>query len=456
MNKNRLDILQINAFDVYGGAEKIAWELFKAYQQRGHGSWLAVGRKLTQDDHVLEIPKTLRPVPWARLCQGLHDRLIGNGNRTQALARLCGWLRIMAQGIPAIQHELGWEDFNFPGARKMLQLTPQRADIIHAHNLHANYFDLRYLPGLSHAVPLIVHLHDAWLLSGHCAHSFECDRWIIGCGTCPDLTIYPGIKRDATAWNWRRKKKIYARSRLYIATPCNWLMDKARKSMLMTGAQGCRVIPNGVDLAVFHPGEKQAARAELGIDQAAKVLLFAAHGIRDNIWKDYHTLRKAVALTDAHLQEGGITFIALGEDAPPERIGTAEVCFVPPQQDPRRVACYYRAADIYVHAARADTFPNTILESLACGTPVIATAVGGIPEQIIEGVTGFLVAPGDSMAMAHKMAYLLNSPDVRLRMGQAAAEDAKARFNLDKQASKYIQWYQEIIDQQKKRIKANC
>jgi glycosyltransferase involved in cell wall biosynthesis len=338
----------------------------------------------------------------------------------------------------------------------MLQLTPQRADIIHAHNLHANYFDLRYLPGLSHAVPLIVHLHDAWLLSGHCAHSFKCDRWIIGCGTCPDLTIYPGIKRDATAWNWRRKKKIYARSRLYIATPCNWLMDKARKSMLMTGAQGCRVIPNGVDLAVFHPGEKQAARAELGIDQAAKVLLFAAHGIRDNIWKDYHTLRKAVALTDAHLQEGGITFIALGEDAPPERIGTAEVCFVPPQQDPRRVACYYRAADIYVHAARADTFPNTILESLACGTPVIATAVGGIPEQIIEGVTGFLVAPGDSMAMAHKMAYLLNSPDVRLRMGQAAAEDAKARFNLDKQASKYIQWYQEIIDQQKKRIKANC
>jgi len=65
-----------------------------------------------------------------------------------------------------------------------------------------------------------------------------------------------------------------------------------------------------------------------------------------------------------------------------ERIGQAEVKFVPYQSSPEDVAKYYQIADVYVHAARADTFPNTVLEALACGAPVVATAVGGIPEQI--------------------------------------------------------------------------
>jgi glycosyltransferase involved in cell wall biosynthesis len=77
-----------------------------------------------------------------------------------------------------------------------------------------------------------------------------------------------------------------------------------------------------------------------------------------------------------------LVFVALGEDAPAERIGAAEIRFVPYQKDPAVVARYYQAADIYIHSARADTFPNTVLEALACGTPVVATAVGGIPEQV--------------------------------------------------------------------------
>ena len=91
--------------------------------------------------------------------------------------------------------------------------------------------------------------------------------------------------------------------------------------------------------------------------------------------------------------------IALGETAPSEQIGDIEIRFVPYQKDPEQVARYHQAADIYIHPARADTFPTTIIEALACGTPVVATAVGGIPEQIVEGKTGFLVPVGDAGAM---------------------------------------------------------
>src|SRR5262249_35811923 len=150
----------------------------------------------------------------------------------------------------------GIEDFRYPGSRRLLQLTPQQPDLVHGHNLHGGYFDLRILPELSAQVPVVLTLHDAWLLSGHCSHSFDCERWKTGCGRCPDLTIYPAIRRDATASNGRRKRTIYQRSRLHVAAPCQWLMDKVNESILALGAVETRIIPNGVDRTTFHPAER--------------------------------------------------------------------------------------------------------------------------------------------------------------------------------------------------------
>jgi glycosyltransferase involved in cell wall biosynthesis len=328
----------------------------------------------------------------------------------------------------------------------LLALPPEPPDLIHAHNLHGGYFDLRYLTVLSRRRPVVLTLHDAWLLSGHCAHSFACERWRTGCGQCPDLTIYPAIRRDATARNWRGKQRIYARSRFYIATPARWLMQKVAQSTLAPAAVEARVIPYGVNLHHFHPADSRSVRASLGLPQDARVLLFTANGIRQNIWKDYQTMRAAIALVAAQLPGQKVLFLALGEDAPTETIGPAEIRFVPFQQDPSAVACYYQAADVYIHAAKADTFPNTVLEALACGTPVVATAVGGIPEQVEDGVNGFLVPPGDSQALAARITQLLSDDELRRRMSLEAAQTARQRFDLDRQVDDYLGWYEEILD----------
>ena len=446
-----MNILQVSTYDCAGGAEKVAWDLFKTYQKRGHGSWLAVGRKNVRDPHVLEIPRLPQSVPWARLCWLLHGRLVRIGTRVRSVSRLCEWLRIMAQGIPEIERELGREDFNFSGTGQLLQLLPQRPDILHAHNLHKDYFDLRMLPKLSYQLPTVITLHDEWLLSGHCASTFTCDRWRTGCGSCPDLSIYPSIRRDATACNWKRKKGIYSRSRLYIATPSKWLMDRVEQSMLVAGIVEKRIIPNGVDISLFHPEDKQKAKAQLNLPQDIDIVLFVANQIRKNIFKDYATIHQAITIVSQKKQNRRLLFLALGEEAPEEYAGNAVIRFIPYQSDPAVVANYYQAADIYLHATKADSFSNTVLEARACGTPVIATSVGGIPEQIIDGVTGFLVAPGGSMEMSDKIAYLLNSPEARLRMGQAAAEDVKARFSLDQQASAYLDWYNDMVNRWPKR-----
>jgi glycosyltransferase involved in cell wall biosynthesis len=355
---------------------------------------------------------------------------------------------MIAEPGKALDRYCGIEDFRFPGTWELLNLPQHRPDIVHCHNLHGGYFDLRAVPWLSQQVPVVLTLHDAWLLSGHCAHSLDCERWKTGCGHCPDLTLDPAVRRDATAYNWRRKHEIFKQSKLYIATPSRWLMQKVEQSMLAPAVMEARVIPNGIDLSIFHPADKGAARAALDIPQGALAILFTANAFRRNIWKDYQTVRDAIAMTSERMNGQGVLFLGLGDDARAEHIGAAEVRFVPYQTDLKAVASYYQAADVYAHAARADTFPNTVLEALACGTPVVATAVGGIPEQVEDGRTGFLVPSGNARALADRLTLLLSDNKRRQCMGILAAEAARGRFDLQRQADAYLDWYKELVRQQ--------
>ena len=366
-------VLQVNTTDQGGGAARVADLLCNGLRRRGCPSWLAVGQQCGQHPDILQIPNEACRSAWAKFWLSRQQP----DSQTPA-ARLA---RALADPRRALGSLLGRESFDYPGTRRLAALAPQSPDIIHLHNLHGGYFDLRELPGLSRRFPVLLTLHDAWLLSGHCAHGLECERWKAGCGHCPDLTLYPEIRRDATARNWRTKAEIYRRSRLHVATPSQWLMRKVEQSMLMPAVVESRVIPNGVDLGVYHPGAPAAARRELGLDSDAAILLAAAVGIRRNPWKDYAMLRAAVAKAAARGGGNRILCLVLGEEATPERLGRAEIRFIG-HQSAERMAVYYRAADICLHAAKVDTFPNTIIEALACGTPVVATAVGGIPEQI--------------------------------------------------------------------------
>ena len=459
-------ILQVNTSDKSGGAEAIAWQLFQAYRRLGHHSSLAVSQRQSKDPNVLTIPNDIYRGWWARTWIAAGNLLSPLGGRVRGVGRMRNLLQVyIGQPGRLLNHWQGKEDFDFPGTWKLLNLPPERPDIVHCHNLHGGwpdsvYFDLGCLAWLSQQVPVVLTLHDEWLLGGHCAHTFDCDRWKTGCGHCPDLTIHPSVLRDRTAYNWQRKQKIFSGCRLYVTTPSQWLMQEVKQSTLAPAISRSQVIPNGVDLSIFHSADKQAVRATLGIQHDSRVLLFTANGIRKNIFKDYQTLRSAVARVAERLPGQSILFIALGEGAPRERIGAAEVRFVPYQKDPVAVARYYQAADVYIHAARADTFPTTVLEALACGTPVVATAVGGIPEQVmglqvrtsaLNGydaveATGILVPMGDAEAMAEAIVTLLTDVGLRLRLGENAAIGAQRRFALEHQVDAYLEFYEHAIE----------
>jgi glycosyltransferase involved in cell wall biosynthesis len=465
-----LDILLVSTADVGGGAEQSAWNLFKAYRARGHRSWMAVGRKHSYDPNVALIPNDSCRNPWAKAWLRAAARM---ESMASAAHRLYRWLdipRSIAEPRRWLGVMRGHEDFEFPGTGRLLRLFGV-PDLVHCYNLHGNYFDLRELSGLSRQVPVLLDLRDAWLLSGHCAHSFECQRWQEGCGSCPDLNIYPPIRRDATAFNWQRKKGIFGSSRLYVAAPSRWLMEKVARSMLAPAIIESRVIPTGIDLTLYRPGEKQAARGALNLPPGATMLLFAATGIRRHLWKDHEMLRAVIGRVAEHMPERSLLFVGLGEQAPAERVGGAEIRFVAHQKDAATVVRYYQAADLYLHPARADTFPRVVIEAIACGLPVVATAVGGIPEQIktlavkggeappealgrwgVDRATGTLVPAGAVEAMTVAVEQLVKNDALRLQLGANARRDARERFDLQLQVDRYLKWYGEIVGKRQNRL----
>ncbi len=428
MRRAEIKILQLNTKDIGGGAEKVAWNLFQTYREYGHESWLAVGKKYSDDIKVFQI-----------------DPTDGKSFRSR-----------LDRNINAL---LGRENFSFPATWRLLNRAPVYPSILQAHNLHGGYFDLRALPWLSQQVPLILTLHDSWLLSGHCAYSMACDRWKTGCGHCPDLSLYPSLLRDSTAFNWWRKQKIYKKMRLYISTPSHWLMRQVKESILSQAAIESRVIPNGVDLSVFCPGSQEAARASLNIPKESFVLLFASSGAFKNMYKDYATLREAAIRATKTLVNRPIILIVVGENAAPEKIGNLEIRFVPYQRKQEVLASYYQAADLYTHATNAESWGLAITEASACGIPVVATRTGGIPEQIknlfehtIEDSNGILVEIKNAQAMARAIVKLLENESLRRRLGENAREGAERKFSLEIQARTYLDWYQEILARQTSKV----
>jgi glycosyltransferase involved in cell wall biosynthesis len=460
-------ILQANSLDVGGGAAKVARSLMESYRALGHHSWMIVGVKHTTDPDVYTIRHGPAAHGWERPWWYLHDRLRPRSGRAARAAKAAA---VLASPRKVIDERMGVENFDFPGTRQLLGATPELADIVHLHNLHGDYFDLRELQPLSRALPVVVTLHDPWMFTGHCAYFLDCTRWQHGCGSCPYPEVYPAVHRDSTDRNWLRKREIYRNSSLFVAAPSKWLLERAEVSILSEGIVTTRLIPNGVNLSIFRPGEKESARQRTGLPQGERILLFSGFSPDKSSFKDLPTLRAATEILGNNPGSDHVTMVVLGQGGEVRRTGGVTIRFAEYETDEAKVASFYQASDVYVHAARVggENHSLAVLEALACGVPVVATAVGGIPEQVSayaspsEGgngsksdiPTGILTPPSDPKALAEALTFLIEHSSLLRTMGANAARDARLRFDLQTQVDAYLEWYEEIIEEHGQRATA--
>jgi SMP-30/Gluconolactonase/LRE-like region len=165
-------IVSVNTSDLGGGAERIATALLQRFRSRGCESWLLVGEKKTDDPYI--VPFYASPyIDYRPYASPSLQEQIAAQKRANSLNGVVDW--------------------EFPYSHLIAELTGSAPDIVHLHNLHGGYFDLRAVVRLSQRFPTFVTLADNWWFSGHCAYPLGCERWRTGCGECPLLTPGAGL-----------------------------------------------------------------------------------------------------------------------------------------------------------------------------------------------------------------------------------------------------------------------
>lgn len=458
-----MHIIQVSTADRLGGAERVALSLHQRLRENNHDSRLCVGWKHTQTTAVDELCPDRDNSYWKQCF--INIALNFERNSGKKWCRHTGRLA-RALGDPAefLRWWRGLEEFHYGKTRQLLAPPYDQYALLHLHNLHGGYFDLRLLPELCDKYNVIITMHDEWLYTGHCAYSMDCQRWQAECGQCPYPETYPAVRMDNTEANLDRKKKLYRESRLNIVTPSRWLMDRVKQSILADSIAESLVIPNGVDSGIFFPGDKIAARKKLGLEQDAYVLLFMANYFRSNRFKDYETvLQAAIRAGEKTTGHRKIILVAVGEDTALEHVDQIELDVRPYIADQAMTACYFQAADIYLHAAHSEIWGLTITEAMATGVPVIATRTGGIPEQVnsldttelderaqqgTTTATGILVGKKDSAAMADAICLLLENEQLRKQLGDNATRHVNNHYTLEHMFSAYTDFYKNILGQQ--------
>ena len=250
--------------------------------------------------------------------------------------------------------------------------------------------------------------------------------------------------------------------RLLAATPAE---EAQLQWLYRADTSRVTVIPPGVDLNLFYPRPAAEAKARIGVDPNKKLLIFVG---RIEPLKGVETLMRAIAI----LCERGVSechrlcLSIIGGDpaddpavsnaemerlkALREELGLAEVVTFIGAQDQDALPDYYAAAEVVVMPSHYESFGMVALEAMACGTPVIASEVGGLAFLVRDGETGFHVPDRDPQALADRICNLLNDPQLRAKLGDCAAGHARS-YGWPLIADRIVQVYEEVLSDWRKR-----
>lgn len=388
--------LLLSHSDNGGGAARAAYRLHAALNQHDTASTMLVDFKGTEDPLVHRV----------------------SGDRAR-------WLRVTTDQVPRMVGGLA-EPTNFSaglcsGITRRMQLAAH-ADVVNVHWINFGFASVAALGRL--ALPSVWTLHDMWTLTGGIHYTDD-------------------VNATRSSWEgWVRRRKLrHWRRPIQLVTPSQWLADQAGRSMITRGWP-VEVIPNPLDTSVFSPGDSRGARSRLGLPLDPPIVLFAlAHDLHDPR-KGWDLLAQALAgltATDAHLA-------IMGPSAPPTQwpTGLPPVHWLGRLNDEARVADAYRSATVVVVPSRMDNLPQTATEAAACGAPVVAFAVGGLPDIVDHGVSGYLADPYDVASLRHGLELVVSDDGARRSMALSARAKAESAWSPSIVAHRYRELFEHV------------
>lgn len=417
-------VVHLNTDDVYGGAGRAASRLHKGLLRMGHHSSMFVSLRGGNDSAVMAFKS---PVSLAFRVR----RLLRRKTIKMAFER---YRHSRPGGL-----EVFTDDRNENGGAVVDQLPS--SDIVNLHWVSGLIDYQSFFPRVLENRPVVWTLHDMNPFTGGCHYDQGCGRYTDCCGACPQL----GSKdlNDLSRQIWMRKRKVLDKikhDQLQFVAPSRWLAREAKQSSLLNGFP-VTVIPNSLDTDNFAPRDQGVARKALGIPVEAKVLLFVAQNV-NNERKGFpflvDALKRVAAVKDFQL-------VSIGSGVT-EINGRIEHIHLGNIESDRLLSLIYSAASCLLNVSLQDNFPNTIMESMACGTPAVGFDVGGVPDLIRDGVTGLLAPKGNVDNLRDKILSLLDDKKGREEMSANCRRIAEEEYDLGVQAGEYAKLYEKMIE----------
>ena len=397
-----MKIVIINTSERTGGAAVAAGRLGKALEQAG-----------------IQVDKLVRKDTWLNRFRFYWERLIiflcNHLNRKNLFAVSIANTGMDLSGHPSVKE----------------------ADIIHLHWINQGFLSVSNLGKLINSgKPIVWTLHDLWPATAICHYPDKCKKYQSKCSQCP-LQVTNSLF-DLANWTYNRKKQI-GLNKIHFIGCSKWITEMAKKSSLLEGASFTS-IPNPIDTYVFKPLVKKDSRKRFQLPKDKFLLLFAAAKLSDRRKGAAYLIEACSILKQYYTDK--IEIVLMGN-------GSEELC----QALPFKVnslgyisdtSTAYSCADLFVIPSLEDNLPNTIMESMACGTPCVGFEIGGIPEMIDHRVNGYVANYKDAGDLANGIQWVLEHED-RLALSDACVKKVQENYTEEVVAKQYTALYEKLL-----------
>lgn len=406
-------ITLVNTSDINGGAARAAYRIHHALRAAGVDSTMLVDNA-SVGDWTVQGPAS----KGERLIRSIRKEL---GQLPSTLLKTGNPIIHSAAVLPA---------------GRVGALNASDADVIHLHWVQAEMLSIADIGRLRK--PVVWTLHDMWAFCG-AEHYTEEFRWHEGYRADNRPIYESGF--DLNRWAWARKRKHWQRP-MHIVTPSHWLAQCVGESALMRDWP-VSVIPNSIDTDRWQPLEQPLARELLGLPKDVPLLLFGAMGGGQDPRKGFDLLQAALQYLRGEIPE--LQLIVFGQLPPKTPLDLGfPVHYTGHLHDDLSLRALYSAADALMLPSRQDNLPNTGVESLACGTPVVAFDTCGLPDIVHHHQTGYLAKPFDAEDFASGIIWVLKQGR-RLGLRAQARQLAETRFSPTVVSAQYLRMYETAL-----------
>jgi len=436
-----MKVLILNSNNKAGGASKACYRLHMSYIKAGIDSSLLIKDipppgitnaynywNFQTQKHKEETNSIPKKILYKLLYEtGLHKD-----------ARFDKELKYQTQILDA--RPPGLEVFTFANSVNDITEHPlyAEADIIHLHFVAAHYVDYSFFKKATK--PIVWTLHDMNPFTGGCHYAGDCEKYQTDCHHCPQLA--GTINDDYSHIELQKKIDAYGKlnvKQIAIASPSTWLMTTSKSSKALSRFDH-HLVPYGIDSSVYKLKNKAAAKHSLGLPTNKKVILFVAYLV-DNIRKGYSLLTEAIK----SVNKDEFAVCTVGAKTPGNTaFNNIEVHQLGYIEDEQLLSTVYNAADMFVIPSLADNLPNTVLESLMCGTPVIAFPVGGIPDMVQHRENGLLCKDFTASSLAESIMQFKNYE--QSFNAEKISKDACKKYEEKVQIEAYLKIYNSLLN----------